>query len=176
MPNRCAGCGHIYDNYAVELIRGCDCGSSVFIYQRVTTADARRVDRLGVAPAKPQHVSERPLLQSPGAAPGPAAFEIDPKEVTQRVQSAFTKLQQKHVPELIQTEKETVEVDDVEFDLECIKIIEDGVYDINIKKLAQKEPLIVEIKEDGKYFVHLASLFKKAMEIEDEALELKKKK
>ena len=48
----------------------------------------------------------------------------------------------------------------VSFDLESKKVIENGVYEIDLKKLLNEVPLIVEIKE-GKYFVHLASLFKK---------------
>src|SRR3989338_4726265 len=163
MPNKCTGCGHVYDNYAVELIKGCQCGSSIFIYQRVTTADGRRPE--------PQQSKQTRPRQTPtasrGASPGPAA--VNPREVAQKVQTAV---------EQFQDSGEPVSVDgvDVEFDMESIRVIEEGVYDINIKKLMQKEPLIVEIKEDGKYFVHLASIFKKTMDMEYEALELKKRK
>lgn len=59
----------------------------------------------------------------------------------------------------------------IKFDLDSIKVVENGVYKINLKKLLN-EPLIVEIKE-GKYFIHLASLFKKGKDkyLEPEDLE-----
>ncbi|MFP4045626.1 MAG: Zn-ribbon domain-containing protein [Candidatus Aenigmatarchaeota archaeon] len=50
-----------------------------------------------------------------------------------------------------------------EFDLESISIVEDGVYEINLKKLFEEVPLIIEIR-DGKYFIHLPSLFTKGKE------------
>lgn len=48
----------------------------------------------------------------------------------------------------------------VQFDLESIRVMEDGVYEIDVRKLLQEAPLIVEIK-DGAYKVHLASVFSK---------------
>lgn len=58
----------------------------------------------------------------------------------------------------------------IEFDLQSIKVLDDGVYEINLRKLLEEIPLIVEIRE-GKYFIHLPSLFKdgkeKAISLED---------
>lgn len=47
-----------------------------------------------------------------------------------------------------------------ELNLESIKIVKDGVYKININKLIDEIPLIIELRE-GKYFIHLGSLFSK---------------
>ncbi|QQG40165.1 MAG: hypothetical protein HYS81_02030 [Candidatus Aenigmatarchaeota archaeon] len=171
MPNKCASCGRTYDNYAVELVKGCECGSNIFIYQRVKPSQRMLAHERAVVSGLAQ--------RAPGASPGPASFDAprersrpspreapSPQDVVKKVQSAIEKLHH----------KETRVVDDVEFDLEAIRVIDEGVYDINVAKLVQKEPLIVEIKEDGKYFVHLASIFKKTMEVEDEALDIDKKR
>lgn len=48
----------------------------------------------------------------------------------------------------------------MDFNLESIKVKEEGVYEINLRKLLEEIPLIVEIKE-GSYYIHLPSLFKK---------------
>lgn len=48
----------------------------------------------------------------------------------------------------------------LKFDLESIKVEEDGVYTINLRKLLEEVPLIVEVKE-GNYHIHLASVFSK---------------
>lgn len=35
MPHKCARCGEIYDDGALELIQGCKCGARVFLYLRI---------------------------------------------------------------------------------------------------------------------------------------------
>ena len=40
-----------------------------------------------------------------------------------------------------------------------ISIDEEGVYDIDVEKLLEKSPIIVQ--KDGSYVVHLPSVFKK---------------
>lgn len=47
-----------------------------------------------------------------------------------------------------------------DFDLQSITVQEDGVYEIDVSKLLEEIPLIVEIK-DGSYKLHLASVFSK---------------
>jgi len=48
----------------------------------------------------------------------------------------------------------------MEFDLESIKVQEPGVYEINLRKLLEEVPLIVEMKE-GEYYIYLPSVFSK---------------
>ncbi len=48
----------------------------------------------------------------------------------------------------------------MEFDLESIKVKEPGVYEINLRKLLDEIPLIVEMKE-GEYYIYLPSAFSK---------------
>lgn len=53
--------------------------------------------------------------------------------------------------------------EDFTFDLQSITVEEDGVYQINVRKLLEEVPLIVEIK-DGEYRLHLASVFSQGKE------------
>lgn len=46
----------------------------------------------------------------------------------------------------------------IRFDLQSIRVLEEGVYEIDLKKLLDEVPLIVEVK-DGNYHLHLASVF-----------------
>ncbi len=48
----------------------------------------------------------------------------------------------------------------MKFDLESIKVKEPGVYEINLRKLLEEIPLIVEMKE-GEYYIYLPSAFSK---------------
>ncbi len=34
MPHRCMNCGETYEDNSEELINGCDCGSSLFMYEK----------------------------------------------------------------------------------------------------------------------------------------------
>ncbi|MFB6143747.1 MAG: Zn-ribbon domain-containing protein [Candidatus Nanohaloarchaea archaeon] len=36
MPHRCMNCGKVYEDDSEELISGCECGSSLFMYEQET--------------------------------------------------------------------------------------------------------------------------------------------
>lgn len=48
----------------------------------------------------------------------------------------------------------------LQLDIESIRILKPGVYVLNLEALFRKEGIIMGIKEDGKYVIHLPSLFK----------------
>lgn len=140
MPHRCLNCGKIYEEGAEELLEGCECGSTLFIYEKdmEEEKDKEELD------------SQRDKIK---------------KEIDDFIEGVKSK---------IKSEKK------VEFDMESISVLEDGVYEINLRKLLDKLPLIIEIKE-GRYKVHLASVFEKGefksfdiKDLEDEE-ELKEK-
>lgn len=173
MPNKCTGCGRVYEDFAVELVKGCSCGSNVFLYKDVRSEAEREETRVeqSVPDTSGESSSGEVRREIPsasadipeGAAPGPAAFDVDEQEVVETVEHAME--------EIRESSGERQQAGPVRFDMEAIKVLEEGVYDINLSKLSQREPLIVEIKEDGKYFVHLASVFQERMEVEEEALD-----
>ncbi|HEX59648.1 MAG TPA: hypothetical protein ENF26_05835 [Methanomicrobia archaeon] len=47
-----------------------------------------------------------------------------------------------------------------QLDIESIRILKPGVYVLNLEALFSKEEIIMGIKEDGSYVIHLPSLFK----------------
>lgn len=53
--------------------------------------------------------------------------------------------------------------EDFHFDLQSITVQEDGVYEIDVRKLLEEVPLIVEIK-DAEYRLHLPSVFSQGAE------------
>lgn len=58
---------------------------------------------------------------------------------------------------------------DVIFDMQSIRVPEEGVYEINLKKLLDRVPLIVEVK-DSRYYLHLPSAFRQG---EDKSISIK---
>ena len=114
MPHRCMNCGNIYDDNSEELIDGCECGSSLFVYEQDMD------------------------------------FSDDEKEeVTAKVQEM--------VAEGVE-EKENIKF---EFDLDSIRVQEEGVYNINVSRLLQEIPLVIR-KSEGTYHIHLPSAFNPA--------------
>ena len=45
--------------------------------------------------------------------------------------------------------------------VESIRILEKGSYELNLESLLEREEIIMSMKEDGRYLVHLPSVFDK---------------
>ena len=54
--------------------------------------------------------------------------------------------------------KETVP----DMEVESIRILEKGSYELNLESLLEREEIIMSMKEDGRYLVHLPSVFDKS--------------
>lgn len=111
MPHRCMNCGETYDNGSEELIDGCECGSSLFVYEE----DA---------------------------------------DITEEEKAQVTEDIQEMVAEGVE-ERENIKF---EFDLDSIRVQEEGVYNINVSRLLEEIPLVIR-KREGKYHIHLPSAF-----------------
>ena len=57
----------------------------------------------------------------------------------------------------VEEEKETVP----DMEVESIRILEKGSYELNLESLLEREEIIMSMKEDGRYLVHLPSVFEK---------------
>jgi predicted nucleic acid-binding Zn-ribbon protein len=49
-----------------------------------------------------------------------------------------------------------------DMEVESIRILEKGSYELNLKSLLDREEIIMSVKEDGRYLVHLPSVFEKS--------------
>jgi hypothetical protein len=58
----------------------------------------------------------------------------------------------------VEEEKETVP----DMEVESIRILEKGSYELNLESLLEREEIIMSMKEDGRYLVHLPSVFEKS--------------
>ena len=57
----------------------------------------------------------------------------------------------------VEEKKETVP----DMEVESIRILEKGSYELNLESLLEREEIIMSVKEDGRYLVHLPSVFDK---------------
>ena len=46
--------------------------------------------------------------------------------------------------------------------VESIRILDKGSYELNLEALLEREEIIMSLKEDGRYIVHLPSVFEKS--------------
>ncbi len=106
-------CGQTYEDNSDELIHGCDCGSSLFMYEK-----------------EGQNVTD---------------------EERENVKSDVEEMMEDGI-----NEKENIKL---EFDLDSIRVEEEGVYEINVSRLLDEVPLIIR-KTEGSYHVNLPSAFK----------------
>ncbi len=126
MPHRCMNCGRTYEDDSDRIVDGCECGSSLFMYEN-----------------EPE-MSEEEL-------------EEEKAEVKEDIEEMVSEGEQ---------ERENIRF---EFDLDSISVEEEGVYTINVSRLLEEMPLVIE-KADGIYRIHLPSAFKpedKDVEIEN---------
>jgi predicted nucleic acid-binding Zn-ribbon protein len=112
-------CGKVYDDEAEELIEGCECGSTLFLYQ-----------------------------QDDDGSEG----DVEKDEVMEEVDDFLRSVKHGEPSEA-----------PVEFEMESITVEEEGVYEINLKKLLDRVPLIVEVK-NSRYYLHLPSAFRQGEE------------
>lgn len=108
-------CGRTYEDDSDELIDGCECGSSLFMYE------------------KEESLSEEEL-------------EEEKAEVKPDIEDMIAEGN---------SEKEHIKL---EFDLNSISVEEEGVYSINVSRLLEEMPLVIE-KSEGVYHIHLPSAF-----------------
>lgn len=119
-------CGRTYEDDSDKIVDGCECGSSLFMYEN-----------------EPE-MSEEELEEE----------KAEVKEDIEEMVSAGEK------------ERENIRF---EFDLDSISVEEEGVYTINVSRLLEEMPLVIE-KDEGIYRIHLPSAFApedKDVEIED---------
>lgn len=117
MPHRCMNCGEVYEDDSEKIVDGCDCGSSLFMYEN--EEEQRDEEEL-----KRERSEVRPDIQ-----------------------------------EMVREGEERRENIRIEFDLDSIKVKDEGVYELNISRLLNEMPLIIS-KSEGVYHISLPSAFR----------------
>ncbi len=114
MPHRCMNCGEVYEDDSDQIIDGCECGSSLFMYEA-------------------EEMSEEELKEEKEK----VADDIEEMVAEGEASRANIKF---------------------EFDIDSISVEEEGVYNINVTRLLEEMPLVIQ-KSEGVYHIHLPSAF-----------------
>lgn len=151
MPHKCVRCTTVYPNNSPELMRGCACGSRVFLYIR--DENAPNAPLVATAVLTPQNPS------TPASTTPPASALVDETDASTAAENEPTKPApaasdygwlEDELAFLSKDKPVTVDVDAVE----NLRILEKGAYEIDLPSLFKGEPLVIK-SDQHVYYVKL---------------------
>lgn len=137
MPHKCTRCEGVFRDGAAIILNGCPkCGWNKFLYVRdETTQPAWSAGKTGdtlIPPAATQFIKEVDEL-----------LGIKPEQP---------------VPKESKVEKKKEEIGER---VESVRILSPGSYELNLDSIMKRDEIVMALKEDGTYIVHLPSVFQK---------------
>ncbi|MCZ7400635.1 MAG: Zn-ribbon domain-containing protein [Candidatus Methanoperedens sp.] len=141
MPHKCTRCESIFKDGAAIILNGCPkCGWNKFLYVRDETPEPEQaakpdasVSTGQISPEASKFIKEVDDL---------LLIQDDPK------QHELIKEQKVETPKEIGNR------------VESIRILSPGQYELNLESLLERKEIVMALKEDGTYIVHLPSVFK----------------
>ena len=138
MPHQCLTCGKVLEELTEDILfrEGCpDCNKKKFTFTNEPMSDNERLDLVHKREGEIRELIRRNREKDIPKADAP---EIEPESV--KVENEWVGISSEEAPEVIH-------------------VVESGVYEINIDKLMEDSPII--INRDGSYMVYLPSIFRK---------------
>jgi uncharacterized protein len=152
MPHRCTRCGTIFEDGDPVILSGCpNCSWNKFLYVKHESEGSENQGR-------PAMEEQKLDLES----------SLD--EVVRSIDEALASEQEnkKQEPE---TEKKPEEGR-----VESVRILGPGSYELNLDSLLERRELVMAIREEGSYALHLPSVFKQQKGNKKDKSRLKKQK
>ena len=139
MPHKCTRCESVFRDGAAIILNGCPkCGWNKFFYVRDETS----------VPA-PLEKTETPAGSLPPAA---SKFIKEIDELMGKTSPAQPELKK---------EKEETKSEEIGERVESVRILSPGSYELNLDSIMKRDEIVMALKEDGTYIVHLPSVFQK---------------
>jgi hypothetical protein len=146
MPHKCTRCESIFKDGAAIILNGCPkCGWNKFLYVK----DAQEPqEKIGQAEAIP-----------------PAASKFI-KEVDELLGNKTQPDKTPHTTPYLNTGNKGTEAaekkpEEIGERVESVRILSPGSYELNLESLLERDEIVMALKEDGTYLVHLPSVFQK---------------
>ncbi len=140
MPHRCTRCGTVFEDGDAAILSGCpNCGWNKFLYVR-----------------KGEETRENQDM------PAEEVQKLD-------LESSFDEVV-RNIDEALASEEENEEEKEAEKEhkerVESVRILGPGSYELNLDSLFGRKELVMAIKEEGSYALHLPSVFNSQREAE----------
>lgn len=139
MPHRCTRCGTVFEDGDAAILSGCpNCGWNKFLYVK---KEAEGSDK-----EKVELEEEKTGLES----------SLD--EIVRNIDETLNLEKETKIHEPESEKKEDTER------VESVKILGPGSYELNLDSLLERKELVMAIKEEGSYALHLPSVFNQQKE------------
>ncbi|HIH44009.1 MAG TPA: hypothetical protein HA257_02685 [Candidatus Methanoperedenaceae archaeon] len=150
MPHKCTRCEKIFKDGAAIILNGCPaCGWNKFLYVKEDTSPFAIIS--GAPPLRQEN--QKPVQQEPeGVAAGGTAKPLE--NAAERFIIEVNQILEKDESKPSSTPLDGSRV-------ESIRIVQPGSYELNLGSLMQGNEIVMALKEDGTYVVHLPSVFDK---------------
>lgn len=140
MPHRCTRCGTIFEDGDSVILSGCpSCGWNKFLYVK---KELEGLENQGRAALEEQKLD----------------LEASLDEVVRNIDEALAseeKDREQQSENETKTEEERVE---------SVRILGPGSYELNLDSLLERKELVMAIREEGSYALHLPSVFNQQKE------------
>ncbi|WP_292376974.1 MULTISPECIES: Zn-ribbon domain-containing protein [unclassified Methanosarcina] len=152
MPHRCTRCGTIFEDGDSVILSGCpNCGWNKFLYVKKECEGSEN--------------QVRPALEEQKL-----DLESSLDEVVKNIDEALAS-EQENTKQEPEAERETDEER-----VESVRILGPGSYELNLDSLLERKELVMAIREEGSYALHLPSVFSQQKEKPKEKPKSKKQK
>jgi len=171
MPHQCLKCGYVFEEGSAQLLKGCPgCGGNRFFFtKQPLNEQERRAISKEIGQDITTKIMELAIEKKGEALKGSETWiQIKPKDLRKMIEEQkgdttepitkqpqgepFSEEQRKARIEKIKAEADHSDTP------ETIAIEQPGKYNIDLKGLLEKEPIVIH--KDGTYTIHLPSLFK----------------
>ncbi len=145
MPHKCTRCEGIFKDGAAIILNGCPkCGWNKFLYVRDITQEpqaGKTAQTETIPPAASKFIKEVDEILGSKAPP-------DKTPYTGNTGNKGTEAVEKKQEEIGER-------------VESVRILSPGSYELNLESLLERDEIVMALKEDGTYLVHLPSVFQK---------------
>jgi len=150
MPHKCVSCSKVYPNSSPELLKGCSCGSRIFLYMQNEDVSIKEAMDSGLeAVIESGRVAELARTQ-------PVSVElVSPKDAEARKIGDYLGVRQ-----AANGQKEQPAGNRKEQPAENITVIDRGEYELDIASLMAGDPLVVR-SQNGIYYLKIPMVAKK---------------
>jgi len=133
MPHKCTRCENIFRDGAAIILNGCPkCGWNKFLY------------------VKDEYATDQQVVSS----------DAIPPAATQFIKEVDELLGNKPAP-VVKESKEEKKNEEIGERVESVRILSPGQYELNLDSIMKRDEIVMALKEDGTYIVHLPSVFQK---------------
>jgi uncharacterized protein len=170
MPHQCLKCGHVFEEGSSQLLKGCPgCGGNRFFFTKQPLNETEReIMSKEIGQDLTTRIMELAVERNKDTLKGTETWiTLKPKDLRKMIENQKEqKKPEEEIPlaEPISDDQRNAIIEKIKAEVdhsdtpETIGVEQPGKYNIDLKGLLEKEPIVIQ--KDGTYTIHLPSLFK----------------